>query len=212
MSTRAPLVLMVMGVGAALIYWLWPHWPDALGAATIKASAVASFALYASARVVDRDGWAIVAVMALGALGDLLIEWRLEAGAAVFAVGHVIATRLYWHHRAENGVRWPWLLVPACVGLTAWLTPDNGAALYALFVSAMAVSALNSRFARPIAGPGALLFLASDLLIFARLGGRLPDAVAHLLIWPLYVIGQALICLGVTSALNRRALRAQASQ
>ncbi len=203
MTARWPTLFLFAGLAAALFYWLMPHWPDALGAAFIKGSAVALFALYASARVADRDGWALVAVMAFGALGDVLIEWRLEAGAAAFIIGHIIATQLYWRNRRRDAPHWPWLLVPACIYLSAWLSSSNSASLYALFVSAMAASALTSRFPPMLTGLGALLFLTSDLFIFARLGGHVPLALAHWVIWPLYVIGQALICFGVVSTLAR---------
>jgi len=64
-------------------------------------------------------------------------------------------------------------------------------ALYAFGVSAMAACALMSRFR--LAALGASMFVVSDLLIFARLGPLAGSVVPHLLVWPLYFIGQALI-------------------
>ena len=42
-----------------------------------------------------------------------------------------------------------------------------------------------------------MLFAASDLLIFARLGPLAGSIVPTLLVWPLYVAGQAMIAYGV---------------
>ena len=52
-------------------------------------------------------------------------------------------------------------------------------------------------------GAGALLFVASDLLIFARMGPLATSPLPHLLIWPLYYFGQFLICTGVIGTLRR---------
>ena len=68
----------------------------------------------------------------------------------------------------------------------------------------MAASAWLSSFPRYRVGLGAVLFVASDLLIFARLGVQAESAVPDLLIWPLYYFGQFLICLGVVGALRER--------
>jgi len=47
------------------------------------------------------------------------------------------------------------------------------------------------------------MFVASDLLIFARLGGVLGENVTGWLVWPLYYAGQLLICTGVIRAVRR---------
>jgi uncharacterized membrane protein YhhN len=67
----------------------------------------------------------------------------------------------------------------------------------------MAASAWLSRFSRYSVGIGALMFVASDLLIFARLGGVLGENVTGWLVWPLYYAGQLLICTGVIRAVRR---------
>jgi uncharacterized membrane protein YhhN len=80
-----------------------------------------------------------------------------------------------------------------------------GVAAYALGLSAMAATAGLSVFPRGRVALGALMFLASDLLIFARawpLAGQ-ATALVGFLVWALYFGGQALICLGVTRALAR---------
>jgi len=47
------------------------------------------------------------------------------------------------------------------------------------------------------------MFVASDLLIFAKLGPLAASSVPHLLIWPLYFGGQALIAWGAVTTLLR---------
>ena len=71
-----------------------------------KGAGVAFLAVYALRRVASPDGRMIAAVMAFGALGDMLIEIDLIAGAGAFLVGHAIAIALYARHRREtNGIQ-----------------------------------------------------------------------------------------------------------
>ena len=67
----------------------------------------------------------------------------------------------------------------------------------------MAASAWLSRFSRYNVGIGALLFVVSDLLIFARLGGRIDQSLSSWFVLPLYYAGQLLICTGVIRAVRR---------
>jgi uncharacterized membrane protein YhhN len=98
------------------------------------------------------------------------------------------------------------LLVPATVTI-AWSLPSDraaapGIALYATGLSAMAACAWLSRFRRDRAALGALMFLVSDLLIFARSGPLHGLAWVGDAIWILYFSGETLICLGVTEGLE----------
>ena len=61
-----------------------------------------------------------------------------------------------------------------------------------------------SDFPRYRVGTGALLFVVSDLLIFARLGPLEGSAIPEWLIWPLYYFGQFLICTGVIQSLRHK--------
>ena len=76
------------------------------------------------------------------------------------------------------------------------------AALYALFLGVMASCAWISRFPRYRTGIGALMFVASDLLIFARMGPFAGMAWVSPAIWGLYFGGQALIAIGVMRTLQ----------
>jgi len=173
-----------------------------------KGAGVALLAIHAAVRARSVDGWLLVAVMGLGALGDVLLEiLGLTTGAVAFLLGHLVASGLYLRHRRAG---WPaaLVLVPAIAG-AAWLLPADraaapGIALYAGFLGVMAATALGSRFPWASVGRGALMFVLSDLLIFARLG-PLPDNLATgLAVWGLYYFGQMLICLGVAESLDTR--------
>jgi uncharacterized membrane protein YhhN len=65
----------------------------------------------------------------------------------------------------------------------------------------MAAAAWVSRFPRALTGLGALLFLVSDLLIFARAGPLRDVAWVGFAVWTFYFAGQLLIALGVTRTL-----------
>ncbi|UAL10264.1 lysoplasmalogenase [Caulobacter segnis] len=171
-----------------------------------KGAGVALLAIHAVIRARSLDGWLLVAVMALGAAGDVLLETHgLTVGAFAFLLGHVVAVALYLRHRRRASLR-PLFLIPAVTAI-AWMLPHDraaapGIAVYSVFLSAMAAAALNSDFSLRTVGRGALMFVLSDLLIFARLG-PLPDTLATgLAVWGLYYFGQMLICVGVGQRLE----------
>jgi len=87
------------------------------------------------------------------------------------------------------------------------LPADRGAApgiaLYAAGLGAMAASAWVSRFPRYRVGLGAVMFVASDLLIFSKMGPLAGARIPSILIWPLYFAGQALIAWGAVTTLLR---------
>lgn len=179
-----------------------------------KTSGVGLLALWAAANARGRDGWMIAAVLAFGALGDWLLDAKgLVTGAAAFAVGHLIAITLYLMNRRPQMTSSQrllgWLTMPATLAIVwGMLSPAPGwwhAAVYSLFVAAMAAAAWTSRFPRYRTGIGAMLFLASDLFIFAGEGAILSKDVTLWLVWPLYFGGQALIAWGVVGTLAREA-------
>ncbi len=173
-----------------------------------KGSGVALLALWCRMQARHVDGWLIAAVMAFGALGDVLLETSgLTVGALTFVAGHVLAIILYLRNRRPRMTSSQRLLavlvVPLSVVIAAMLVAPKdrlSIAVYTLFVSSMASSAWASRFPRYRTGIGAMMFLASDLLIFARMGS-LAVALPGVLIWPLYFGGQALIAWGVVRTL-----------
>ncbi len=177
-----------------------------------KGAGVGLLALWAGMQARDRNGWLITLALAFGALGDVLLDAQgLETGGAAFALGHLFAIGLYATNRRVNpslsqkllGV----VLVPGSL-LIVWalLAPAPGwwhAAVYTGVVAVMAAMAWRSRFPRYRTGIGAILFLISDLIIFAGEGGAIAPELRAWLVWPLYFGGQALIAWGVVDTLRR---------
>jgi uncharacterized membrane protein YhhN len=177
-----------------------------------KTSGVSFLALWASANARGKYGWLIAAALGFGALGDWLLDAKgLEVGAVAFVIGHIIAITLYLMNRrpqlTPSQRLLGWLTMPATLAIVwGMLSPAAGwwhAAIYSLFVAAMAAAAWTSRFPRYRTGVGAMLFLASDLFIFAGEGAVLSKDVTLWLVWPLYFGGQALIAWGVVSTLAK---------
>jgi uncharacterized membrane protein YhhN len=179
---------------------LWVVW---------KGAGVALLAAWCALQAQSRDGWLIAAVMAFGALGDVLLEASgATIGGAAFAIGHALAMLLYfrnWRPRITFSQRLlAALVVPLSFFIAVLLVGPSDMvpiAIYTFFASGMAASAWTSRFPRYRTGIGAMMFLASDQLIFAKLGPLAGSPVPGLLIWPLYFGGQALIAWGVVRTL-----------
>ncbi|MCJ8156201.1 lysoplasmalogenase [Sphingomonas sp. LaA6.9] len=193
---------LFFGLSYPLIWNL--GWPEAASTAG-KGAGVALLALAAAIEARDGDGWRLTAVMGFGALGDILLVSSMTTGAIAFVIGHIIAIWLYLRNRrarlSPSQRALALVVIPGSV-LIAWLLPADraqapGVAIYALFVAAMAAAAWISRFPRYRTGIGAMMFLASDLFIFARMGPLEGAAWAGLVIWLLYYVGQMLIALGV---------------
>lgn len=207
-----PAPLLIASLLAGLAYPLFWNWGLADGAEiALKGAGVALLALMAATQARSVDGWLLAAVMACGALGDVLLEISFESGAAAFAVGHIAAIALYLRNRrAERtasqmavaaalplfGVAMPFLLLgsrdPQLVGLM----------IYSLLLTVMAATAWLSRFARYRTGLGAVLFVASDTLIAARMGPLAGLEWVSYAIWLLYYFGQLMIFLGVSATLR----------
>jgi uncharacterized membrane protein YhhN len=170
-----------------------------------KGAGVGLLALWASLQGRTPDHRLLVAVLAFGALADMVLEVAFVAGAAIFALGHAIAIVLYRRHRDRTPAKrlllalpllaLPFLVLPLLPA--EWRLPILA---YSLFLVAMAASALASRFR--LAGAGALMFLVSDLLIFLRMGPGAGLPGLGPAIWLLYFGGQALIALGVVRGLR----------
>ena len=197
-----------LALTAALVlgasYLLADHLPLAPAARLAwKASGVGFLAVYAALSARDLDGWLITAVMALGALGDLLLGAAgLAPGGAAFLAGNLIATALYLRHYKPSAggldVVSAAIMVPLVV-FAAWRLSghDAGVAVYAVTLAGMVATAQLSRFPRDWVGLGAVMVLASDLLLFARAGPLAGLAWVGTPIWSLYFAGQALVCVGV---------------
>jgi uncharacterized membrane protein YhhN len=207
---RRAWLLVAMSLVAGLAYpLLWDHWPTPADMA-MKGAGVGLLALSAALGSRSLDGRLLACVMALGATGDVLLEISLAAGAAAFAAGHVVAIFLYRRNKRAEAYPFDWA-IGACILLVAAAVPFvllQGRAealpfsVYALLLGAMAASAWLSRFPRGLVALGAILFLASDMLIALRMTVGLAGLGAP--IWLLYYVGQLLIFLGVSTSLPPR--------
>lgn len=185
--------------------WVLPLPPAA--AIAWKGAGVGLLALYAALNARSLDGWLLAAVMAFGALGDVLLETHgFVVGGLAFLAGHFVAIGLYVRNRRTltlGDLTYAAALF-AFIVLSAYLFPLNRAtagpiALYATGLAAMTAAAWLSRFPRPLVAAGAIMFAASDLLIFLRTGRPALDIPPmSVAVWGLYFAGQALIVLGVT--------------
>lgn len=191
--------------------WFWPDLPPAASVAW-KGAGVALLAVYAGLEARRLDGWLLAAVLAFGALGDVLLETHgLVVGAVAFLAGHVTAIWLYRRNsrphprRLDGGLA---VAIVVAIPVIAYLLPPDrtGAgsiALYALGLAAMTAAAFLSRFPRTLVFAGAAMFTVSDLLIFLRTGRpALDNFPMGLAVWGLYFGGQALIAVGVSRALG----------
>jgi uncharacterized membrane protein YhhN len=167
-------------------------------------------AIWAATRARGTDGWLLTGALALGALGDLLLETHgLVVGGAAFAAGHLVACVLYLRNRraalTPSQTAFGWLLAPATIGIAALFAAPAGGAVqagaYSAFLGVMAALAWTSRFPRYRVGLGAVLFVVSDLLIFSRFGPLEGSVLPSLLIWPTYFAAQVAIAWGVSGAL-----------
>lgn len=212
--TAVPLYpVLLLALVAGLGYWVGARFFDPFAPAMIawKGAGVGLLAIWAGLQARSPDGWLIAIVLALGAAGDVLLDAAgAYPGVAAFLAGHLVAIVLYLRNRrpklSVSQLLLAIVLVPVVVFVT-WSMPENRAiappmSLYALALSLMAATAWTSRFPRYLTGLGAMLFVASDLLIFARYGPLAASAIPGLLIWPLYFTGQAMIATGVVRTLQ----------
>jgi uncharacterized membrane protein YhhN len=205
--------LLALSLLAGLTY---PFLDDRFGLvadATLKGLGVAALALAAFINKGKGFRW-LAAIMAAGALGDILLEvpGGLFIGGGSFALGHCLSIGFYGGNRRLPMQAWariaaallilyglamPTLVTPAG-------TPVGAETLYSVLLCGMAAAMLLSRFAWPLGAAGALLFVLSDTFLIMRLGGRLVGgATVHgLIVWYSYYLGQLLIFLGVARGLR----------
>ena len=211
-SRLAKAVLIASIIAGVSYVAAWDRGLPQAADLTWKGLGVGLLTVYAALNARTLDGWLLVAVMAFGTLGDVLLGAAgLTVGALAFLVGHLVAIGLYLRNRrptpTQSQVALAVALVPAVVVIAFLLPADRagapGVAVYSLGLALMAATAWLSRFPRFRVGIGALMFVVSDLLIFGR-GGPLPDSFAvGLGVWGLYYFGQVLICVGVVDSLRR---------
>ena len=177
-----------------------------------KGTGVGFLALYAAARAHGPNGVLITAAMLFGAAGDVALEISFLVGGALFAVGHGFAIALYLRNRratvahSQRAAAWAMLIASPAIAASLTYPLPNWllATAYSALVGGMAAAAWTSRFPRYRVGIGAVMFLVSDLLIFAHEAQAVSSGVADWLVWPLYYGGQFLIVTGVVQTLRGR--------
>ena len=211
----APRTLIIASLAAGLFYPLLEDRVGLFSGIVAKGLGVGLLAL--AAALIPRQR-VLAAIMAAGALGDILLELPdgLVPGGASFALGHVIATIFYARNRRQPalpsatiasvalilyGLAMPALVLPTGAPLGA-LT------LYAVLLCGMAAGTLISRFPLRLTAIGALLFVLSDTFLVMGLGGRfvVSPALQGLIVWYAYYIGQFGIFAGVISASHIRTM------
>jgi uncharacterized membrane protein YhhN len=209
-QVRSLVLIAAMAAGVAyVVSWAFhPPLPIEVG---IKGAGVGLLALYAALCARTVDGWLLVAALALYAAGDVVIDAMTSVlGAVVFFLGHITATGLYLRNRGHTltplQIVAALVLVPVVIAISFMLAQDPKSAtdlsIYSLAIALMAATAWTSRFPRNRTGIGALMFVVSNILIFARYGSLKHAVWVNLAIWIFYFGGQTLVTLGVTRTLR----------
>jgi uncharacterized membrane protein YhhN len=210
LAQKRPFLLLSIVAALAYYYLRVSQLPE-LYLIPLKGSAVGLLAVYAFMRHASPDARLYVWALGAAALGDMALEIDMTVGGLLFFLHHVLAMGLLLkHRRPATGIHsWVCGVTLICVPLAGYLLPyDPDAkvqtALYALSLGGMAASAWASDFPRFRVGAGALLFVASDLILFAEMGPLSGTQWAELLVWPLYYLGMFLMCTGVIQTLSKR--------
>ena len=146
--------------------------------------------------------------LALSVFGDFALSregdrWFL-AGLGGFLLAHVVYAALFWGLFSAPDLRWE--MVAAIVILAAstplWLLPRTGALrgpvlAYILTISGMGILAGGLPPEAYFIVWGAALFIGSDAFLALNLFVASDRAIFAYLVWPLYVVGQVLIQIGL---------------
>jgi uncharacterized membrane protein YhhN len=211
------LALLAASLLAGLAYPFLGEQLSLAASVTAKGAGVSLLAV-AALLLRSRDRLWLAAIMAAGALGDILLALPglFFVGAGAFAIGHVVAIVFYLRNRRDAARGLERLAALALIGWGLAMptlvsppgTPVGALMLYSVLLCGMTAALLLSRFSR-LAVVGAVLFVVSDTLLIMRLGGRLivGESVHGMLVWLTYYLGQLLIFIGV----GRMLLRGQAA-
>jgi hypothetical protein len=211
LAEKRPFLLASIAAALVFCYLRWGPWPE-LYLIPVKGAAAALLAVYLWVRHSGPDARLMAWAFGAAALGDMAIEIDFTAGGVLFFTYHMLALGVYLRNRRESlapSQKWAAAAMLLLTPLIAWLLPAERAAattiaLYALALGGMAAGAWTSTFPRYRVGAGALLFLVSDLLLFAELGPLQGSVVPQILVWPLYYLGQFLIATGIAQTLRKR--------
>ena len=202
-------------VALGVLYWAGWCWRAGGGwtQLVIKTGSTTLLAVFAW---LDGGPWLLVAGLALSSAGDAFLAmdsreggiW-LKPGMAAFFLAHVAYIAWFWGLPQADG---SWLVLAAQTGLVLggmvyvrWLAPSLGEMRYPVFAYAgiillMGALALRLSPAWLLVTLGAVMFVASDMILATQLFRRTDDAapkvMPSLAVWGLYFFGQALIAWG----------------
>lgn len=196
-------VVVFAALLAALAYLPFTHRDKTLWHSVLKTMPVAVFA--GSAAVQGAPGL-LVAGLALSALGDWALSRPFErafmAGLVSFALAHLCYLGLF------IGLVETWRILPVilligfALSSELWLAPFTGdmrwpVRVYVGLICAMVMAALSLPDLYRMASVGALLFMASDLILALQMFRMSPDTKrarwAGYTLWTLYILGQMTI-------------------
>ena len=211
LAEKRPFLLASIVAALAFYYLRWQPWPE-LYLLAIKGAAVGLLAGYLWLRHSSPDARLMAWAFGAAALGDMAIELDFTIGGLLFFAYQVMAMGVYLRNRRPELTPTQKAAVVAMLVLTpaiAWFMPEDrtqapSLALYGLALGAMAAGAWASVFPRYRVGSGAVLFLLSDLMMFAGMGPLQGSVVPQILVWPVYYLGQLLIATGVATTLRKR--------
>lgn len=176
----------------------------------LKGGSVAALACYAFVRHSGIDArWLAIGLVVFAMSTMAAGFWPYPALLLGF-FGALIYLSLFLRNpriRPSGSQKGAGVALLAITPLLFWMVAGGTlqAAIYGLTVGAMAAAGWMSRFPRYRVGSGAVLLALSNLLTMAVGGGfaMAPDAMINMLSWPLFFIGQFLICTGVIQLLKR---------
>ena len=195
---------------ASLLYYVTQPWHPFPGSIALKGLSVAPLAVMAwRSALPKRDALFLGLALALGSLGDVLLDWSPDlfpAGLGAFLVGHFLYIGLFWRNRPKPARMVPldmmivFALALFATFMSLWLLPSTGSlapavAMYVGALTGMVVSAVALQLPERWVMLGALLFLLSDtILAVSKFKGAVPGR--DLIVWPTYYFGQLLIAVG----------------
>ncbi len=211
LAEKRPFLLLSFAAALAFYYLRFTPFPEGY-LMLVKGAGVGLLAVYAFVRHSSPDakllGWALGAA----SLGDMAMVWDMQIGGMLFFLFHVLAMGVFLRNKRgqlTGSQSWVVGVTLLLTPVIAWLLPaDRDAAwqvgLYGLALGGMASSAWASNFPRYRVGAGAMLFVASDLLIFADMGPLQGHFLPEYMVWPIYYLGMFLITTGVVQTLRKR--------
>ena len=211
MKTSKPL--LALSATAAFVYLLarplgTGDWPVIFKIACILLLAVVGFRI---------DRW-LGGALALSSLGDFFLgvgrfgkldgESLFLLGLGSFLIAHLVYIAMFrkyralvWWRPSPAGLFGMLTIVVAVAAMLGILRQSLGSMLipvlaYSLVLAGMGISAMLADLGTPLAGCGALMFIASDAMI-AISKFRHPFSYGEQLIWITYYLAQFLILRGV---------------